>query len=110
MWFFGNKSQGGTDNVIISAPTTVPVTTTTSSSSTESITGSTTPDDNNNNNYLCQLKCPMEQKTLVACVDSIRASREVVDSGHATSTPTCLLPAVEAWTKCCAEANGDMSF
>ena len=80
------------------------------------------------NDNVCQLKCPMEQKALVSCVDSIRAARAIdsINSGGdgkggveeststsadttTTTTPACLLPAVEAWTKCCAEANQTMS-
>lgn len=81
------------------------------------------------NDNVCQLKCPMEQKALVSCVDSIRAARAIdsinsdgdgnggVEESTSTSadtatttTPACLLPAVEAWTKCCAEANQTMSW
>ena len=78
-------------------------------------------DEESNDNNICQLKCPMEQKALVSCVDSIRAARASGSSGgdggevrlgsseaedaDTTTTPACLLPAVEAWTKCCAEAN-----
>ncbi len=81
------------------------------------------------NDNVCQLKCPMEQKTLVSCVDSIRAARaiELTTSGAdenggveeststsadtaTTTTPACLLPAVEAWTRCCAEANQTTSW
>ena len=64
---------------------------------------------------ICQLKCPMEQKALVSCVDSIRAARASTESSSSdgssaeaeadATTPSCLLPVVEAWTKCCAEAN-----
>jgi hypothetical protein len=72
-------------------------------------------DEKSNDNNVCQLKCPMEQKALVSCVDSIRAARASSDDGGegmasaekavTTTTPACLLPAVEAWTKCCSEAN-----
>lgn len=44
----------------------------------------------------CQLECTVQQKSVVACVDSIRENGE---------SNACLLPAVEAWTKCCTEAN-----
>jgi hypothetical protein len=76
-------------------------------------------DEESNDNNICQLKCPMEQKALVSCVDSIRAARASSDDGGegmasaekavTTTTPACLLPAVEAWTKCCSEANQSIS-
>mmetsp|Transcript_13500 Transcript_13500/g.20305 ORF Transcript_13500/g.20305 Transcript_13500/m.20305 type:complete len:111 (+) Transcript_13500:148-480(+) len=64
----------------------------------------------------CETECVDQQKSLVACVDSIRAAklREVErrsdgsdDDGDTTSTdtPECLPMAVAAWTKCCEEAN-----
>mmetsp|Transcript_9439 Transcript_9439/g.21286 ORF Transcript_9439/g.21286 Transcript_9439/m.21286 type:complete len:99 (+) Transcript_9439:24-320(+) len=62
----------------------------------------------------CELQCSSQQKALVACVDSIRAARSSDDgastSGNESSTtatdaPDCMLTAVQAWTKCCEEAN-----
>jgi len=67
----------------------------------------------------CQKQCSTQQKTLVACIDSIRAAKcgenEAATSGSGTSgggedtaadaTPACLPVAVAAWTKCCEEAN-----
>ena len=83
-------------------------------------------DEKSKDNNICQLKCPTEQKALVSCVDSIRAARASGSSGGdggevrlgsseaedavTTTTPACLLPAVEAWTKCCSEANQAFSW
>ena len=74
----------------------------------------------------CETECIEQQKTLVACVDSIRAARlqqaEAQQNNAAadgsssslegdattttsTDTPECLPLAVAAWTKCCEEAN-----
>jgi hypothetical protein len=94
---------------------------TTATSTTIISPDSSSATDVNEESNICQLKCPMEQKALVSCVDSIRAARASIESssddssggegksaaaaGDATTTPPCLLPAVEAWTKCCAEAN-----
>jgi hypothetical protein len=44
----------------------------------------------------CQLECKDQQKSVVACVDSIREEGK---------TSACLAPAVQAWTKCCTKAN-----
>jgi hypothetical protein len=44
----------------------------------------------------CQLECKEQQTAVVACVDSIREEGK---------TSACLAPAVQAWTKCCTEAN-----
>ncbi|KAL7451681.1 hypothetical protein ACHAWC_004205 [Mediolabrus comicus] len=74
----------------------------------------------------CEKECSEQQRTLVACVDSIRAARlqsqqqadETQDDDDessrggdggttttSTDTPECLPIAVAAWTKCCEEAN-----
>ena len=69
----------------------------------------------------CERECVEQQRTLVACVDSIRAARlqsqqqqadetQADDGGGgatttSTDTPECLPMAVAAWTKCCEEAN-----
>lgn len=73
----------------------------------------------------CQKECTSQQQTLVACVETIRASRQSVSSassqtsassdgddepqdstsGMSNSTPQCLPGAVAAWTRCCEEAN-----
>ncbi len=73
----------------------------------------------------CEKECTEKQRSLVACVDSIRAARlqsqqqqadetqdddksSSGDGGTATTstdTPECLPMAVAAWTKCCEEAN-----
>jgi hypothetical protein len=79
----------------------------------------------------CEAECVEEQKSLVACVESIRAARlkatrdDASSSASATDcsdhhdgdddggdhgststdTPECLPMAVAAWTKCCEEAN-----
>ena len=66
----------------------------------------------------CEKECVEQQRTLVACVESIRAARlhsqqQQVDDGDgdggttttSTDTPECLPMAVAAWTKCCEEAN-----
>jgi len=45
----------------------------------------------------CQLECGEQQKAVVTCVDSIRE--------NGGSSNACLAPAVQAWTKCCTEAN-----
>jgi len=72
----------------------------------------------------CELRCQIEQRALVSCVDSIRAAK-ASSSNAATSnseestsssgdnddeessaeTPACLPLAIAAWTKCCTEAN-----
>jgi hypothetical protein len=66
----------------------------------------------------CEKECTEQQRTLVACVESIRAARlqsqqQQTDDGDgdggttttSTDTPECLPMAVAAWTKCCEEAN-----
>eukprot|EP00578_Thalassiosira_sp_NH16_P007658 CAMPEP_0181117178 /NCGR_PEP_ID=MMETSP1071-20121207/22364_1 /TAXON_ID=35127 /ORGANISM="Thalassiosira sp., Strain NH16" /LENGTH=107 /DNA_ID=CAMNT_0023201509 /DNA_START=71 /DNA_END=394 /DNA_ORIENTATION=- len=65
----------------------------------------------------CERECASHQKTLVACVDSIRSARGSDAGADASSggggdgssssadTPACLPVAVAAWTKCCEEAN-----
>lgn len=65
----------------------------------------------------CEKECVEQQKSLVACVESIRAARlqsqqRQADDGDggattttSTDTPECLPMAVAAWTKCCEEAN-----
>lgn len=74
----------------------------------------------------CEVECTEEQKSLVACVESIRAARlkaerddgsssasstttdcsdDDDDGSTSTNTPECLPMAVAAWTKCCEEAN-----
>ena len=63
----------------------------------------------------CERECASHQKTLVACVDSIRSARSSDDgadapvggdgSSSSADTPACLPVAVAAWTKCCEEAN-----
>lgn len=62
----------------------------------------------------CEKQCASHQKTLVACVDSIRAARSDDDGGassgsgngsSAADANACLPMAVAAWTKCCEEAN-----
>lgn len=57
----------------------------------------------------CATACVVEQRALTSCVDSIRAEREGDDGDGATSTgasnPACLAVAVEAWTRCCEDAN-----
>lgn len=70
----------------------------------------------------CEKECVEQQKSLVACVESIRAARlqsqqqqadddESSSGGDggttttSTDTPECLPMAVAAWTKCCEEAN-----
>ncbi|KAL7544204.1 hypothetical protein ACHAWF_007587 [Thalassiosira exigua] len=58
----------------------------------------------------CERLCSSEQKSLVACVDSIRAAREDGAGGggggaSAAAAPACLPAAVAAWTRCCEEAN-----
>jgi len=72
----------------------------------------------------CELRCQIEQRALVSCVDSIRAAKASSSSKTATSnseesasssedsneessaeTPACLPLAIAAWTKCCTEAN-----
>ena len=71
----------------------------------------------------CELRCEIEQKELVSCVDSIRAAKAsssnaatAGNSEESTSsngnneessaeTPACLPLAIAAWTKCCTEAN-----
>ena len=72
----------------------------------------------------CETECVEQHKSLVACVESIRAARlqqqqEDANDGQnsdgdgsdsnttttSTDTPECLPMAVAAWTKCCEEAN-----
>lgn len=43
----------------------------------------------------CQLQCKPFQTTIASCLESTRA----------TGDNACLAPAVQAWTKCCREAN-----
>lgn len=68
-----------------------------------SITGSnqmsTTPSS------ACQRECTTEQKAVTSCVESIRAARENGDDSTTSATPQCLAGAVQAWTRCCEEAN-----
>ena len=67
----------------------------------------------------CELQCKIQQKSLVSCVDSIRAAKNnnsdgssLKDSDDGSSgpsstaeTPACLPLAIEAWTRCCTDAN-----
>jgi len=73
----------------------------------------------------CDLRCQIEQKELVSCVDSIRAAKASSSDDTAASnsekstsspgdnnaeessaeTPACLPLAIAAWTKCCTDAN-----
>ena len=70
----------------------------------------------------CELQCKIQQKSLVSCVDSIRAAKTKNNSGDGSSsndnnndgssvpsstaeTPACLPLAIEAWTRCCTDAN-----
>jgi hypothetical protein len=45
----------------------------------------------------CALHCQAQQQSIVDCVDRIRESHD--------DDKACLVPAVGAWTRCCADAN-----
>ena len=69
----------------------------------------------------CELQCKIQQKSLVSCVDSIRAAKSNSGDGSysndnnndgsggpsstAAETPACLPLAIESWTRCCTDAN-----
>ena len=72
----------------------------------------------------CELRCKIEQKELVQCVDSIRAAKASSSNAKAgnketstsspgdnnaeessAETPACLPLAIAAWIKCCTDAN-----
>ena len=67
----------------------------------------------------CDVQCKIQQKSLVSCVDSIRAANNNSDgsssednsndgsgpSSTTADTPACLPLAIAAWTKCCSDAN-----
>jgi len=59
----------------------------------------------------CEIMCKDEQAAIKACILSIQTQREAVesspDSQDSSAQPECLLPAVAAWTTCCAAANAE---
>lgn len=43
----------------------------------------------------CQLECKLQQSSLVTCVETVRESGDT----------SCMKLAIQAWTKCCTDAN-----
>mmetsp|Transcript_14209 Transcript_14209/g.29004 ORF Transcript_14209/g.29004 Transcript_14209/m.29004 type:complete len:116 (-) Transcript_14209:960-1307(-) len=95
---------------------TFPINTSSSSSTTDSPSPPSITIAKEVEPTACETECVDQQKSLVACVDSIRAAKLQQaeqrsdgsdDDGTTTSTdtPECLPMAVAAWTKCCEEAN-----
>mmetsp|Transcript_12381 Transcript_12381/g.21008 ORF Transcript_12381/g.21008 Transcript_12381/m.21008 type:complete len:107 (-) Transcript_12381:952-1272(-) len=95
---------------------TFPINTSSSSSTTDSPSPPSITIAKEVEPTACETECVDQQKSLVACVESIRAAKlqqaeRSSDGGDGTTTstdtPECLPMAVAAWTKCCEEAQKD---
>lgn len=66
----------------------------------------------------CEIQCQIQRVALADCVDVLRRARErqqTDDNDESAASPSesassCLRPAVEAWTQCCADANREAGF
>jgi len=61
--------------------------------------------DGNGQASACETQCQPQQAALVACMNSIRDSKESGSSVDENETNACLAPSIAAWTGCCSEAE-----